>query len=317
LVENLGTVFVTVAICTWNRAALLDKTLAEMCRMRIPDGVEWELLVVNNNCTDSTDEVLARYGSRLPLRRLFESKPGQSSARNTAIQASRGDMILWTDDDALVHEDWLAAYCRAFAKWPDAAIFGGPVDPWFEGTPPHWLTRIWGQVAGAYATREIGSEPIEISRAVVPFGVNMAFRTAEQSRFLYDPDLGLRPGSDLRGDETTLIRAMLKAGVTGRWVPDARVRHFIPAHRQSIRYLRKFFRGQGEFSARDVPSLSGPHWFGKPRCLWRKAIEAECKYRFHRIRSGPEVWIQHLIQAGVAWGEVKGYAKRVDSIHLC
>lgn len=71
---------VTVAICTWNRAALLDQTLAELGQMRIPDGVDWELLVVNNNCTDATDAVLVRDASRLPLRRLFESQPGQSRA---------------------------------------------------------------------------------------------------------------------------------------------------------------------------------------------------------------------------------------------
>ena len=106
-------------------------------------------------------------------------------------------MIVWTDDDALVHEDWLAAYCRACVQWPEATIFGGPVDPWFEGTPPRWLRRILGQVAGAYAIRDLGGEAIALSPAVVPFGVNMAFRAVAQSRFLYDPTLGLKPGGAL------------------------------------------------------------------------------------------------------------------------
>ena len=107
---------------------------------------------------------------------------------------------------------------------------------------------------------------------------------------------------------------MLAEGLTGRWVPDARVRHFIPAQRQTVRYLRQFFGGQGEFSARGIPPMGGPHWFGKPRCLWRKAIEREFQYRLHRTFSPPEVWIQRLIESGIAWGEVKGYVQRGDSL---
>ena len=51
---------ITVAICTWNRSALLDRTLSEMHGLLVPDGIEWELLVVNNNCTDDTDAVQLR-----------------------------------------------------------------------------------------------------------------------------------------------------------------------------------------------------------------------------------------------------------------
>ena len=62
----------TVAIATWNRAKLLDRTLTEMHRLRIPPSVEWELLVVNNNCTDQTDTVISNHKKYLPIRRLFE-----------------------------------------------------------------------------------------------------------------------------------------------------------------------------------------------------------------------------------------------------
>src|SRR4051794_35896246 len=101
---------VTVAICTWNRAGLLDQTLSEMGRLRIPSGLEWELIVVNNNCTDPTDEVIARHTGRLPIRRVSEPRPGQSNARNAAVRVARGDYIVWTDDDVLVDPLWLAAY---------------------------------------------------------------------------------------------------------------------------------------------------------------------------------------------------------------
>src|SRR5262245_31774006 len=110
---------VSVAICTWNRAALLDQTLAEMSNLRIPSGVDWELLVVNNNCTDATDEIIARHADRIPVRRLFESRQGHSHARNCAIEASSGELILWTDDDVLVDSNWLAAYVAAAESHPE------------------------------------------------------------------------------------------------------------------------------------------------------------------------------------------------------
>ena len=106
---------VTVAICTWNRARLLDTTLARMCSLRIPAGIRWELLVVDNNCTDETPAVIERYASRLPIRRLVEERQGTSFAKNCVLSQAEGELLVWTDDDVLVDENWLAAYLEAAA----------------------------------------------------------------------------------------------------------------------------------------------------------------------------------------------------------
>src|SRR5438093_1564287 len=138
---------VTIALCTWNRCTLLRQALEQMTRLVIPPGVSWELLVVNNRCTDDTDQVIAGYSGRLPLRRVYEPQPGLSHARNAAVREARGDYILWTDDDALVEEGWVEAYVEAFRRWPQAAVFGGPVRPWFTQTPPTWVERGWVLIA--------------------------------------------------------------------------------------------------------------------------------------------------------------------------
>ncbi len=127
---------ITVAICTWNRHELLRKTLAEMTKLTVPPEVEWELLVVNNNCTDDTDDVIGEFEKQLPLKRIFEEKPGLSHARNCAIEHASGELLIWTDDDVLVDANWLVEYVKGAEAWPDASFFGGTVDPWFEiGTP--------------------------------------------------------------------------------------------------------------------------------------------------------------------------------------
>ena len=133
----------TIAICTWNRARLLDQTLTRMRDLRVPSGVNWELVVVNNNCTDDTDAVIARHAKHLPLRRLFESSPGKSFALNRAASEARGDFVVWTDDDVLVAPGWLAEYAAAMRRWPTASFFGGPSEPWFDASPPPWFRRVW------------------------------------------------------------------------------------------------------------------------------------------------------------------------------
>jgi len=137
--RRAGRVSVTVAICTWNRSQSLQHTLEGFARIAIPSETDWELLVVNNNCTDRTDEVIRVFQGRLPVRRIFEGRPGLSHARNRAIAEATGNYIIWTDDDVTVCEGWLSAYVDAFRRWPEAAIFGARLSP------------------GSMATRRVGS----------------------------------------------------------------------------------------------------------------------------------------------------------------
>src|SRR5262249_35853856 len=132
---------VSVAICTWNRASLLDRTLAAMRRLHIPADVQWELLIVNNNCTDDTDDVVSRHLRNLPIRLVHEQRQGVSNARNQAGAAAEGDLILWTDDDVLVDPDWFLQYLLAASKYPEATYFGGTIEPWFASAPPRWVQR--------------------------------------------------------------------------------------------------------------------------------------------------------------------------------
>jgi glycosyltransferase involved in cell wall biosynthesis len=235
----------TVAVCTWNRAALLPAVLDRLARLRYAPG-DWELVVVNNNSTDDTERVLEAFAGRLPLRRAFEPKQGTSHARNAAVRLARGDYVVWTDDDVLVEADWLAAYARAVERHPSAALFGGPVRPRFEGTPPPWLSSAWQEIGPAFAARDLGAEPFELENdGELPYGANYVVRAREQRLFPYDPALGRRLDGGTLGDETAVIRAILAAGGEGWWVPDALVEHWIPKERQTVGYLRSYYALQG------------------------------------------------------------------------
>jgi hypothetical protein len=155
----------------------------------------------------------------------------------------------------------------------------------------------------AFAMRNFGDAPVPLTNERVPFGVNYSIRMAEQVRYLYDPCLGLRPGSTMRGDETSVIRRMLANGIEGWWVPGAKVKHFIPSERQTTRYIREWYVGHGQVLARDRGSAPEAMLLGRPRWLWRKVITAELAYRYHRIFSEPVRWVEALKEAG----QFRGY----------
>ena len=66
----------SVMVCTWNNAGQLFRTLESLAHCNVPGDARWELIVVNNHCTDRTDEVVDSFRSCLPLVYVHETKPG-------------------------------------------------------------------------------------------------------------------------------------------------------------------------------------------------------------------------------------------------
>ena len=230
---------VTVAICTWNRAALLDQTLARMRELRVPAGTEWELLVVNNNCTDHTDAVLAKHASALPLRRIAEPTPGLSHARNAALAAARGEYLLWTDDDVLVEPDWLAEAVGTVERFGADGFFGR-VFPWWElGHPPGWYNPLFD---GMFALLDLGTESFVV-KPTDPTGVgaNHGFRTvALRALGGYRTDLGVIAGKGGGGEDLDAFNRAHAAGLKLVYAASAVVRHYVPAARCTKRWYRRY-----------------------------------------------------------------------------
>jgi len=264
-------VLVTVAVCTWNRAPLLDQALAEMSGLRVPPGSDWELVVVDNGCTDDTPAVLERWSSRLPLRHVVEPEPGISHARTRALREARGELLLFADDDVRVDREWLAAYVAAAGRRPDAAFFGGPIEPWFPNTPPRWLARNFSVFAGAFALRADPATALLTRSADLPFSANLAVRRSAFAGRRFDPQLGRNRGAWLGGEELRFLEEILADGHFGVWVRDAHVRHHIPPDRQTRRYLWEFYHGEGRTRVRrgdDVPPrerLLRSYWKARAR----------------------------------------------------
>ena len=97
----------SIIIATYNRAKELAETLDGL--RRIETSSAWEVIVSDNNSTDCTRQVVdaAAPGFPVPLKYVFERTQGKAAALNTAIREARGEVLVFTDDDALVEPDWL------------------------------------------------------------------------------------------------------------------------------------------------------------------------------------------------------------------
>jgi glycosyltransferase involved in cell wall biosynthesis len=289
--------FVTVAICTRNRAESLRRTLDSLAALQIPGDLTWEIVIVHNS-TDHTDAVIDKYLHRLPVRKELEKKAGLSNARNQAIDTAKGEYIVWTDDDVVVDPGWLSAYVEAFRRWPEAAVFGGRIKPRYEPPVTRWVAEAETLLEGPFAIRDFGDrvQPLSIAGYRIPFGANFAIRTKEQRAFRYDPNLGAAPNRLRSGDETDVITRLLDSGATGYWIPEAMVDHCIGPNRQTVRYIAAFFEADGETLAFRTATaiITTPFWFGIPRRIWPRLFAWWFLYRFCRFVSPAPVWIKYL-----------------------
>jgi glycosyltransferase involved in cell wall biosynthesis len=278
---------ISIAICTWNRCELLRQTLEQMTRMRVPADLAWEVIVVNNNATDATDAVIAGFTSRLPLRRCFEPMPGVSNARNRAVQEAKGDYILWTDDDVLVDENWLVDFGRVTLRHPTAAVFGGPIDPWFPMEPDADLCEAFYWLRMGFCGLDNNLPEGRMSQTLPVWGANFAIRRSALGGLRFNPALGPSPTAPGGGgDETTLIAALRERGEAIVWCPGMRVRHYVAPERMSQCYLEALAEVRGRQAVLAYSGEAGPLWFSVPRWFWRNLVQVRVMHWLSQVAPG-------------------------------
>jgi glycosyltransferase involved in cell wall biosynthesis len=100
---------VSIVINTLNRADSLARTLAGLERLKADN---FEVIVVAGPCVDHTDQVLERYAGRIRIGRCDVAVLGVS--RNIGVDLAAGEIVAFTDDDAVPREDWLTELRRGF-----------------------------------------------------------------------------------------------------------------------------------------------------------------------------------------------------------
>jgi hypothetical protein len=272
--------------------------------MVVPDGLSWEIVLVDNASTDATSSVVATHRGDLPIRYVMEPQQGLAHARNRGVAEASGEILLFTDDDVLVEPGWLTEHVKAARAHPEALAFGGPIEPWFEAEPPEWISRHLHLLEGVYAIRELGESIRTLRPGELPFGANVGFRACVFDDRSFDPKLGRTPDEMLSGEETALLWELQSRQPDSiLWVGLARVRHFIPAERLTKGYVRSFYHGIGRTRVRMQSVFSGRTIAGIPRHLIREY--ATCLARAGlRSNKKDEDWFTAYRDAAICRGAI-------------
>lgn len=243
---------ITIAICTYNRADSLSRTLESLVAQNGLKKVGWELLLIDNNSTDTTPAVAKRFGQQLPLRYLFEPEQGLSSARNRALREFRGELLIFTDDDVVLDNEWLAAWGRADFQFPEAVYFGGRILPLWEGNRPRWLVDpSLSLISGLLVHYDLGEEYRWFKDGdPLPFGANFAIRRSlAQTLEPFRLDLGVKGGSSGRGEEGEYLGRARQSGAKGAYLGSAVCYHAQHPQRFQLTYLYCYGIEKGKAAA--------------------------------------------------------------------
>jgi glycosyltransferase involved in cell wall biosynthesis len=279
----------SIVIATYNRARELAETLEGLERLETSSS--WEVIVSDNNSTDSTRQIVESAAAAFPapLKYVFEGTQGKAAALNTAIREARGEVLLFTDDDALVEPDWLDRAGAALDE-TGAAYVGGRVLPRWETSRPDWIPNRSGRLWAVVALLDFGSSRREFGQGIGwPLGVNMAVRASvfHELGIWWDNRYD-RIGNSLRGQgQREWCLRVRAAGLQGIYAPDMVVHHLVPADRLRKAYFRRWFYWYGVTRAvlyghhgldmeapdeRTHDFKRVPHIAGVPRYMFRSAL---------------------------------------------
>jgi GT2 family glycosyltransferase len=323
----MGKPTLTVLVCTHNRAELLRRTLHFLSLAHRPEKCDVSILVMANACTDETHDFLGKYvrstlddapspskgESNLSLRWEAEPTPGKSHALNSAISLLRSDWVAFVDDDHRVHEDYLAAICRAITAYPEASLFCGRILPDWDGTEPSWVHdtgpyRIYPLPVPRY---DLGEEPRQIPAGEsTPGGGNLVVRTELFARVGgFSTDYG-PVGHNLGGaEDQEWVRRAVAGGARLQYVPDMVQYHYVEPARLTLDYLMKkayersasMVRLSGKTTSQGfIPA----YMISKVARYWLAAM----------LSTNRQKWRFHLVRLAASLGEIKGHLQARKSL---
>jgi glycosyltransferase involved in cell wall biosynthesis len=300
---------VTAAICTYNRCESLQDTLRSLEAQALSGGVQLSILVVDNNSTDRTREVVEVFArtSRHRTRCLAEPRQGVGHARNRALLASESDYLAFIDDDAVAAPDWIERVIRCFEE-TRADMVGGKVEPLWSVERPRWLSD---DLLGPIMRLDFGPGRKTLAPGSAYFlTTNCAVRRVSVARYgLVDGSLGRRGDRWIGGEDPDWCRRWLKLGARLVYEPSAVVRHKVEPQRVTPEFFLRWFEDIGCTQAHQQPWRWHHRISVIPAWRWAKLLQAWWNYQAARVRASDA----ERIRAECWWRFQRGFAlERLD-----
>lgn len=227
----------TIAICTYNRAKIIEKSLDAALNQSMASRF-YEILVVDNNSTDNTKQIVKKYMlENSNLRLVSEPIQGLSHARNRAYKEARNKIIVYVDDDAVLGPDYLMCLENLFNEEKKVGAVGGPVSVGWLEPVPSWYEPgldIWYNYLNLSLVRRVIKYP------KIFYGTNMAFFVSVLKQVNgFSPNLGRTKENLADSEEAEIILRIEKLGLKIFYDPELCVIHYITKDRLDKGYLRK------------------------------------------------------------------------------
>lgn len=237
---------VTVIICCFNSASRLSPTLEHLAKQKL-QGLNCELLLVDNNCIDNTVDLAVKVWteneSPFPLKVVEESNPGLSNARKAGVLAAKGEIILFCDDDNWLDQNYLKLAFEIVTNNRDIGVLGGRSIAVFEGEEPVWFSTY--QSAFAVGVQSLTSG--DISSRKYLWGAGAVVRKSVMIRF-YEAGFrnyctGRVKEALLSGDDSEICRWHLLVDLKLWYDERLFFKHYISKSRLTKVYLEELITG--------------------------------------------------------------------------
>lgn len=261
---------VSIIICTYNRVHSLYRTLKSLSAMSGPASFAWEVLVVDNNSKDDTNNTVALFSreASIDVRYVFEERQGLNYARNAGVKQAKGDLLFFLDDDVEVTANWLTEMKKAFDTYPVVGV-GGRVLIKRELQKPRWWHEEYDGALGKFDNGDKIILSDDTYSSIIGIGANLSFKRSvfEQYGFFLT-NLDRRKRKLLMGGDIEFAQRLKAAGALTMYYPAALVYHCPEVTRFTKLYLRRWYFRIGEWEAQKSalagnegsPLLHAPKW---------------------------------------------------------
>ena len=241
---------ISILICTHNSSKLIEKTLSYLLKQKVHSSIPWEIVLVDNACTDGTAQIAKSFWkSDVPFKIISEPKPGVAYARVTGMNACQYAYIAFIDDDNWVEENWVETAFHAMQSHPDVSAIGGPSEAVFESRAPEWFARYSQNYAVGEQYHKAG-EITELNKLL--WGAGLVLRKDAWDYLYehgYEPIHEARKGKNLySGEESEILILFKLMGSALFYNPELKIKHFMTTRRLDWKYYLRLKKSFGASS---------------------------------------------------------------------
>jgi glycosyltransferase involved in cell wall biosynthesis len=242
-----------VVVCCFNSAAVIGPTMAALAAQKIPSGLGYEVILIDNTCSDETVALARQAWGNVPwpVHVIVEGHPGLNQARASGVGQARLAIIQFVDDDNILAPDWISLLVDTYADRPEVGAAGGRNEPLFlgsaaePGVKPPWFDPF----ASMFACTPEREQPLQPASKETLFGAGLSLRSAA-AQAVFNPERpfflpGNIAGIVNRGDDSEICLRLRLMGWKLWYNPALRLEHQLLPSKVNWPYVLRARQGGG------------------------------------------------------------------------